>query len=362
MSPLLPSVQALLTQLGERPTAYFDDLTNKEEIATYLEEARRPVDRPRGVGVDIVEDLVVGERDVPVRIYQPKSEQPLPALVYYHGGGWVVGDLEMHDDTCRLLAKEGRCIVVSADYRLAPEHPFPVPLDDCWSVLQWSHDHLAERGWDTERLAVGGTSSGGNLSAAVALRARDQGLPLSLQLLLYPALDSAMATASWQEFSEGYFLTAVQMAWYWRQYAADPETRLQPYVSPSHSTDLKGLAPALVVTAEYDLLRDEAEEYADRMRKADVPVRLWRFTGQIHGFLSLGAALPETQKAKVAIASFVGQVFAEPAVLLNDCASARGRCRALAALPRHPHHPEDARRTSERCPACAARSSRAPRR
>ncbi len=208
MSPLLPSVQGLLRQLEERPTAYFEELTTPESIAAYLEAARRPVDRPRGPDVDTVEDLVVGERDVPVRVYQPTSEQPLPALVYYHGGGWVVGDLEMHDDTCRLLANEGRCIVVSADYRLAPEHPFPVPLDDCWSVLRWAHGHLGERGWDGARLAVGGTSSGGNLSAAVALRARDEGLPLSLQLLLYPALDSTMATASWRAFGEGYFLTA----------------------------------------------------------------------------------------------------------------------------------------------------------
>ncbi len=229
--------------------------------------------------VDVVEDLVVGERDVPVRLYQPKSERPLPAFVYYHGGGWVVGDLEMHDDTCRMLANEARCLVVSADYRLAPEHPFPVPLDDCWSVLRWARDHLGDRGWDGSRLAVGGTSSGGNLSAAVALRARNEGLPLSLQLLLYPALDSTMGTASWREFGEGYFLSASQMAWYWRQYTEDPEVRRLPEVSPSHDTDLAGLAPSLVVTAEYDLLRDEGEDYARRMREAGVPVRLWRFDG-----------------------------------------------------------------------------------
>ena len=317
MSPLLPSVQGLLRELEERPTASFEELTTPESIAAYLEAARRPVDRPRGPDVDTVEDLVVGERDVPVRVYQPTSEQPLPALVYYHGGGWVVGDLEMHDDTCRLLANEGRCIVVSADYRLAPEHPFPVPLDDCWSVLRWAHGHLGERGWDRTRLAVGGTSSGGNLSAAVALRARDEGLPLSLQLLLYPALDSTMATASWRAFGEGYFLTAPQMAWYWGQYTADPATRRLPEVSPSHSTDLSGVAPSLVVTAEFDLLRDEAEDYAARMRAAGVPVRLWRFPGQIHGFLSLGASLPETQEAKSAIASFVGAIFDDPAVLTS---------------------------------------------
>ncbi len=318
MSPLLPSVQGLLRELEQRPTASFGALTTKEAIAAYLDAARRPLDRPRGVEVDIVEDLVVGERDVPVRIYQPQSDKPLPALVYYHGGGWVVGDLEMHDDTCRLLANEGHCMVVSADYRLAPEHPFPVPLDDCWSVLRWAHGHLGDRGWDGSRLAVGGTSSGGNLSAAVAQRARDEGLPVNLQLLLYPALDSTMATSSWHQFADGYFLTAAQMAWYWRQYSEDPEVRRLPEVSPSHSTDLAGLAPSLVITAEYDLLRDEAEDYAERMRRAGVGVRVWRFTGQIHGFLSLGATLPQVQQAKKGIASFVGAVFDDPSVLTDE--------------------------------------------
>jgi acetyl esterase len=301
-----PSVQGLLDQLNQLPAADFGALGTPETIAAYLERTRRPVPRPRGVEVDVVENLVVGDRDVPVRVYQPKSEQPLPALVYYHGGGWVIGDLEMHDDTCRVLANTARCVVVSADYRLAPEHPFPGPLDDCWSVLRWAEAELGERGWNGKTLAVGGTSSGGNLAAAVALRARHEGVALSLQVLLYPALDSTMATASWHDFGQGYYLTAPQMEWYWRQYAPDPAVRLLPEVSPSQDRDLAGLAPALVVTAECDLLRDEAEAYARRLRESGVPARLLRFTGQIHGFLSLGASLPEVQEAKVAIASLVG--------------------------------------------------------
>jgi acetyl esterase len=312
---LLPSVEGLLGELNQRPTADFDSLHSEETIAAYLDGARRPVPRPRGMDVATVEDMVVGERDVPVRLYQPRSAQPLPALVYYHGGGWVVGDLEMHDDTCRILANVARCIVVSADYRLAPEHRFPIPLDDCWSVLRWADGHLGERGWNGSTLAVGGTSSGGNLAAAVALRARDEGLPLGLQVLLYPALDSTMSTPSWREFGEGYFLTAAQMAWGWRQYHVEPGVRRLPEFSPSHSTDLAGLAPAIVVTAECDLLRDEAEHYAMRLREAGIPVRLWRFSGQIHGFLSLGASLPEVQEAKLAIASLVGTAFGDPAVL-----------------------------------------------
>ena len=191
----------------------------------------------------------------------------------------MVGDLEMHDDTCRLLATEGRCIVVSADYRLAPEHRFPIPLDDCWSVLRWAADQLGDRGWDGSRLAVGGTSSGGNLAAAVALRARHEGLPLSLQLLLYPALDSSMATPSWRSFGEGYFLTAAQMAWYWGQYTDDPDLLFVPEVSPSRDTDLAGLAPALIVTAECDVLRDEAEDYAKRLRDGRCPGEALAFQG-----------------------------------------------------------------------------------
>jgi acetyl esterase len=307
MNPdLLPSVQGLLDQLNQLPAADFGSLGTPETIAAYLERTRRPVPRPRGVDVDVVEDLVVGDREVPVRVYQPESEQPLPALVYYHGGGWVIGDLEMHDDTCRVLANEARCIVVSADYRLAPEHPFPHPLDDCWSVLRWAESDLGERGWNGSTLAVGGTSSGGNLAAAVALRARNEGLPLGLQVLLYPALDCTMTTATWRDFGQDYYLTAPQMEWYWRQYAPDPAVRLLPEVSPSQDSDLRGLAPALVITAECDLLRDEAEAYARRLRESGVPARLLRFTGQIHGFLSLGASLPEVQEAKLAIASLVG--------------------------------------------------------
>jgi acetyl esterase len=303
---LLPSVQRLLAQLDQAPKVDFRALKGHDAITAYLEAARRPVNRPRGVDVDVVEDLVVGERDVPVRLYQPASNEPLPVLVYIHGGGWVVGDLEMHDDTCRLLANEGRCTVVSADYRLAPEHPFPGPLDDCWSVLRWAYEKLVDRGGDRSTLAVAGSSSGGNLAAAVALRARNEGLPISLQVLLYPALDSTMSTNSWNEFGDGYFLSAAQMAWYWQQYAAEPNVRRQPEVSPSLCDGLEGVAPALIVTAEYDLLRDEGEAYAQALRAAGVPVRLWRFSGQIHGFLSLGASLPEVREAKTTLAVLVG--------------------------------------------------------
>jgi acetyl esterase len=319
---LLPSMDGLLEHLNQLPATDFGSLTTPDVIATYLERTRRPVPRPRGVEVDVVEDLVAGDRDVPVRVYQPDSETPLPALVYYHGGGWVIGDLEMHDDTCRVLANVAQCIVVSADYRLAPEHPFPVPLDDCWSVLRWAGDKLGERGWNGSTMAVAGTSSGGNLAAAVAQRARNEGFPLALQVLLYPALDSTMATASWRDFCQGYYLTAPQMQWYWEQYAADPEVRLRPELSPAQDSDLRGLAPSLVVTAECDLLRDEGEVYAARLREAGIPVRLWRFVGQIHGFLSLGASLPEVREAKVAIASLVGDALGDSGAQWHEAVDA----------------------------------------
>ena len=260
MSPLLPSVQGLLRELEQRPTADFETLETQESIAAYLEAARRPLDRPRGVEVDVVEDLVVGERDVPVRIYQPASEKPLPALVYYHGGGWVVGDLEMHDDTCRMLANE------AALHRCQRGLPPGARASDSRSRSTTAGRSCAG---PTVTWAIGGGTArarpSGEPPRAATCPPRSPSGPATRAC---PSTSSSSSTrpstAPWQprrgaNSREGYFLTAAQMAWYWRQYSEDPEVRRLPEVSPSHSTDLAGLAHSLVVTAEYDLLRDEAE-------------------------------------------------------------------------------------------------------
>ncbi|HST40018.1 MAG TPA: alpha/beta hydrolase [Conexibacter sp.] len=252
-----------------------------------------------------------------VRIYRP-GEGSRPLLVYLHGGGWVMGDLAMHDATCRALAALAGCVVVSVDYRLAPEHPHPAALDDTLAALAWARANAAALGVDPTRIAVGGSSAGGNLAAAAALRLRDEaarapvagapgGLalpPLAAQLLLYPVLDSRMATASIAELGSGHLLDRAQLAFYWDAYAPTASVdRTVPQVSPAHAATLAGLPPAVVLSAEHDPLRDEAEQYAARLRGAGVRVELRRARGQIHGFLALFQGEPEVERLLARIAS-----------------------------------------------------------
>jgi acetyl esterase len=207
-------------------------------------------------------------------------------LVYLHGGGWVVGSLETHDGVCRALASRTPCVVAAVDYRLAPEHRFPAAVEDAWAATAWVAEHAASIGGDPDRIAVGGDSAGGTLATACAIRARDHGLRLALQLLVYPVTDHRFDTASYEECAEGYGLTRDAMRWYWAQYLG-PDDGSSPEASPLRAADLAGLAPAHVVTAEYDPLRDEAEAYAARLEEAGVPVRLDRCEGLIHGFLRM---------------------------------------------------------------------------
>lgn len=226
----------------------------------------------------------------PVRIYTPKGDGPFPLLVYFHGGGWVVGSLNTVDVSCRALTNLAECIVVSADYRLAPEHKFPAALDDCYAATRWSALHAASLNGSADRIAVGGESAGGNLAAAVALKATENGVPsLAYQLLLYLVVDFRFDTPSYRENAEGYFLTKEMMEWFWAQYLARPEDGDDPLVSPLRAADarLRGLPPAFVATAEYDPLRDEAAAYAARLRDAGVAVEHRCFMGLIHGFMGM---------------------------------------------------------------------------
>jgi acetyl esterase len=242
-----------------------------------------------------VAERPVGPHGIPVRTYVPGEGTGRPIIVYLHGGGWVTGDLDMHDGTCRRLANLAGAVVVNVGYRLAPAYPFPVPLDDCFEALRWASESAADLGADSARLAVAGSSAGGNLAAAVALRAREEGGPrIALQILLYPVIDSRMATESYRTNGTGYLLEKEAMASYWHQYVANPADMSHPYASPAHASDLAGLAPALIVTAEYDPLRDEGEAYATRLRQAGVPVRCIRYRGQIHGFLAVGPGLADS--------------------------------------------------------------------
>ncbi|HEV2770097.1 MAG TPA: alpha/beta hydrolase [Solirubrobacteraceae bacterium] len=230
----------------------------------------------------------------------PGPSTALPAILYLHGGGWVVGDLDGVDALCRALANRAQAIVVSADYRLAPEHRFPAGLDDAETVLAWMHARADELGADRDRLAVGGDSAGANLAAALARRARDAHGPacpaLRAQLLVYPALDGALATASAVEVGEGYGLTREQMRWYWDAYAPEGAART-PDASPLRASDLGGLPPAVIVLAELDPLRDDGLDYAERLRAAGVEadVRVW--PGMVHGFLRLRGMLDDAHHA-----------------------------------------------------------------
>jgi acetyl esterase len=258
--------------------------------------------------------FAVEDRDadgVPVRIYRPAPEEDLPILVVFHGGGWVIGTVEQYDSTARQLANASGAIVVSVEYRLSPEHPFPAPLDDCWHALQWAATHAAELGGDAARIAVGGDSAGGNLAAVCALRARDSGGPdLALQVLVYPVCDCDFETESYKANGEGYLLEAEQMRWFFDCYTAGGNIDPADWqISPLRAPDLRGLAPAIVITGEYDPLRDEGEAYTERLRAAGVAVESRRYDGMIHGFFGCPGAFDASVEAMGQVGTALRRAF-----------------------------------------------------
>lgn len=257
--------------------------------------------RPRSPGPEVakVEDRTIPgpDSDVPVRIYTPEGDGPFPILAWFHGGGWVVGDLESADGTARNMCVGGQCVVISVDYRLAPDTKFPGPAEDCWAATTWAVNNAASINGDPTRLAVGGDSAGGNLAAAMSLMAADRGGPeIALQLLVYPVTDLDYNTVSYGDNAEGYSLTKVTMQYYWDQYI-DAEHAANPYAVPMQAKSLAGQPPALVITAEFDPLRDEGEAYAKRLREAGVATTSTRYDGVIHGFFSMGAFVDKGQQA-----------------------------------------------------------------
>ncbi len=258
--------------------------------------------RPRAPGPEVAKvenrNIPGPDGDVPVRIYTPEGDGPFPILAWYHGGGWVVGDLESADASARNLCVGGRCVVVSVDYRLAPETKFPGPAEDCWAATTWAVNNASSFNGDPTRLAVGGDSAGGNLAAAMCLMAADRGGPdIALQLLVYPVTDVDFDSVSYGENGEGYSLTKATMQWYWDHYLSGGEDAANPYAAPLRANSLAGQPPALVITAEYDPLRDEGEAYAKRLREAGVETTSTRYDGVIHGFFSMGAVVDKGQQA-----------------------------------------------------------------
>jgi len=295
--PLDPEAKMLLEQMTTvvRP---FDELSVVEARAAI---ATLSAAAGEGEAVARVENRTVpGPRgEIPIRVYTPEGRAPFPVLVYFHGGGWVIGNLETHDGVCRHLANAAGAVVVSVDYRLAPEHPFPASGEDAYAATRWVAANAAVIGGDAKRIAVGGDSAGGNLAAVVSLMARDRGgPPIVFQLLVYPVTDVPSAnTLSYRENAEGYFLTAKMMHWFWNHYCGKNPELSDPYLCPLRARDLKRLPPALVITAEFDPLRDEGEAYAARLREAGVPATSKRYPGMIHGFFGMGALLTQARAA-----------------------------------------------------------------
>jgi acetyl esterase/lipase len=251
---------------------------------------------------EAVESVVRTEiAGVPVRLYTPSPRPDLPLVVYLHGGGWVLGLVEGHDGVCRALANRAGCRVASVDYRLAPEHRFPAAVDDAWAVTRWAID----RGGP---VAVAGDSAGGNLAAVVAIRARDAGLPLAGQVLIYPVTDHRFDRRSYADNATGYGLTQAAMRWYWHHYLGGADGG-HPDASPLRAASLAGVAPALVTVCELDPLRDEGVAYAERLRQAGVAVRLSEYAGMIHGFLRMPARIDRSREALDEIGMVLRQAF-----------------------------------------------------
>ncbi len=287
--PLHPVIRTMLD--AEAPAPPFEALSASE-----LRSLREPMmlRRPkRNAPVGRIENRALPgpAGEIPVRIYHPAGGiGPRPIAVYFHGGGWVLGTLDTHDDVCRTLASRSGAVVVSVEYRRAPEHRFPAPLEDCVSAVRWCALCGAEIGGDGGRVAVVGDSAGGNLAAAVTLRFRDEKVPaLALQILIYPVTNFDFDTESYREYASGFGLTRGMMRYFWKSYLAGPADGGQAYASPLRAASLSGLPPALILTAQYDVLRDEGEAYAARLARAGVPTRCTRYLELNHGFVQLAA-------------------------------------------------------------------------
>lgn len=262
--------------------------------------------------VEKVETITIPGPDggIPIRIYTPEGKGPFPVFIYFHGGGWVIGDLDTADVPCRSIANQARSVVVSVDYRLAPEYKFPAAINDAYAAVKWVSEQATTLGIDADRIAVGGDSAGGNLAAVVALMGRDKGGPaLRKQLLIYPVTHYDFNTKSYQENGEGYFLTKQSMVWFWNHYLRSEKDGKHPYASPLLAQELSGLPPALIITAEYDPLRDEGEAYAKRLEEAGIPVKLSRYNGMIHGFFWMAGVLEQGNKAIEEVAQELKEAF-----------------------------------------------------
>jgi acetyl esterase len=296
-----PQARALLDQITARGLPPTHSLHPTEARQVYRERRHftQPLPNADVAVSELLAETAAGS-SLPMRLYRPSAGPgPAPALVYLHGGGWVVGDLDTHDVLCRELAAQSGCVVVSVDYRLGPEAPFPAAIDDAVAALRWVREQAGALGLDPARLAIGGDSAGGNLAAAACLVLRDAGdlAGLRFQLLIYPATDMRATAPSHQSNGQGYLLTAETIAYYRGHYMPDPADYTDHRASPLLHPELGGLPPALVLTAGFDPLRDEGRAYADALSAAGTPAQMICFERQIHGFITMGKVLDEARTA-----------------------------------------------------------------
>jgi acetyl esterase len=286
--PLDPQLQAMRDQRQRDGVAPLYTMSLADARAADLASIRASGGTPEPVyGV-----LDTTFADLPIRVYRPSAARPLPVLVYFFGGGWVLGTIDTADGISRALANAAGCLVVVVGYRLAPEHPFPAAVQDCYATVRWVAEHAAELGADPTRIAVGGDSAGGNLTAATTLLTRDFGGPdLVGQLLVYPNTDQLADDGSLRDNADPWLFNRHSVEWYGRHYLTGPDDAANPLASPMRAETLKGLPPALVITAEFDPLRDQGERYAHRLTEEGVPTELTRYDGMAHGFFAMAGTV-----------------------------------------------------------------------
>jgi acetyl esterase len=299
--PVHPQVQTLLDAMAQMGGPPLSELPPSEARAMYKAMAALE----QGEEIQRVDERHVPtpDGDIPVRVYTPADAVGANrgVLIWFHGGGWVIGDLDTADATCRALANRAGAVVVSVEYRLAPEHPAPAALEDCLAALTWTVENGELLGVDVSKVAVGGDSAGGNLAALLCQRVRDEfGPDIDFQVLVYPVTDLTLSHPSMDENAEGYFLTKASMEWFVQCYVGDQDVK-SAAVSPLHADSLAGLPPALVITAEYDPLRDEGTAYAAALQEAGVPTEHLRYDGQIHGFFAMSSMLDDAKQAVDAV-------------------------------------------------------------
>jgi len=311
-----PQAKAVIDLIIKSGRPLYHQLSPKD--ARQLFRDTRPASTPPAPEIGAVKDLTADgpAGTIPVRLYRPKgvpTSTMLPALVFFHGGGWVIGDIETHDVLCRQLTAGAGISVVNVDYRLAPEHKFPAAIDDAWAATRWVAAHAAALGIDAGRLAVGGDSAGGNLAAVVALLARDHGAPsLALQVLVYPVTDVGAESQSYADFAEGFMLTRDSMRWFIAHYLTGKPDAVDWRLSPLRAPSLARVAPALVVMAGFDPLRDEGDAYARKLREAGVRVDTICYGGMIHGFVPMGRLIETGNRAVAHIAATLRQELQPP--------------------------------------------------